>query len=126
VQELVSAARPADALAYWMIEIIGVPAEFVDPMRTEPFFKSMEPFAHYLVRDAALLRDFSLPREKLATVTVPTLVLDGGTIPWLSNGVQELVRVLPNAYYRRLEGQSHDIPMDVLVVAVADFLADKQ
>lgn len=126
VQELVSAGRPGDALVYWMVEIIGVPAEMIEPLRGEPFFTAMEPSAHHLVRDAALLRDFSLPREKLAEVTTPTLVLDGGTIPWLSNGVQELVKVLPNARYQRLEGQSHDIPMDVLVAAVADFLADKQ
>ncbi|HEX6674641.1 MAG TPA: alpha/beta hydrolase [Actinomycetes bacterium] len=123
VEELVAAGRPGDALAYWMITVVGVPAEFVDPMRSAPFFTAMEPNAHMLVRDAALLGDFSLPSERLRAVATPTLLLDGGQLPWLSHGVEVLATVLPNARRRTLAGQPHDLPMDVLVPAIADFLA---
>jgi pimeloyl-ACP methyl ester carboxylesterase len=123
VGELVSAGRPGDALAYWMTTVIGVPAEVVASMRPAPFWSAMEPNAHMLVRDAALLGDFSLPAERLATVAVPTLVLDGGEMPWLSQGVRALVEVLPNAQHRTLAGQPHGIPMEVLVAEVRDFLA---
>ena len=34
-----------------------------------------------------------------------------------------VVDVLPNAQHRTLAGQPHNIPMDVLVAAVIDFLA---
>lgn len=123
VGELVSDGRPGDALAYWMTTVIGVPEEFVTPLREESFFVAMEPNAHMLVRDAALLGDFTLPAERLAAVSAPTLVLDGGTEPWLSQGVRALVDALPNAQHRTLPGQSHDIPADVLAAAVRDFLA---
>jgi pimeloyl-ACP methyl ester carboxylesterase len=123
IDELVSAGRPGDALEYWMTTVVGAPIEAVAPMRQSPFWAAMEPNAHMLVRDAALLGDFSLPAERLATVAVPTLVLDGGEMPWLSRGVQALVEVLPNAQHRTLAGQPHGIPMDVLAAQVVDFLA---
>ena len=123
VEELVAAGRPGDALAYWMTTVVGAPAEAVDSMRGAPFFTAMEPSAHLLVRDAALLGDFSLPGERLRAVTTPTLLLDGGQMPWLSHGVEVLATVLPNARRRTLAGQPHDLPLDVLVPAIADFLA---
>jgi pimeloyl-ACP methyl ester carboxylesterase len=121
IEELVSAGRPGDALAYWITTVVGAPVDA--RMRQSPLWAAMEPNAHLLVRDAALLGDFSLPAERLAGVAVPTLVLDGGEMPWLSRGVRALVEVLPNAQHRPLAGQPHGIAMDVLVAAVIDFLA---
>lgn len=121
VEELVSAGRPGDALEYWITTVVGAPVDA--RMRQSPLWAAMEPNAHMLVRDAALLGDFSLPAERLASVAVPTLVLDGGEMPWLSRGVRALVKALPNAQYRPLAGQPHGIAMDVLVAAVIDFLA---
>jgi pimeloyl-ACP methyl ester carboxylesterase len=121
VAELVSAGRPGDALEYWITTVVGAPVDA--RMRQSPLWAAMEPNAHMLVRDAALLGDFSLPAERLASVTVPTLVLDGGEMAWLSRGVRALVEVLPNAQHRPLAGQPHGIAMDVLAAAVIDFLA---
>ena len=123
IDELVAAGRPGDALQYWMTEIIGVPAEYIVPIRNEPFWLAMEPSAHMLSRDADLLRDFSLPAERLASVAVPVLLLGGGSIPWLSQGLEVLAGALPNAELRILPGQQHDITPDVLAEAVVDFLA---
>jgi pimeloyl-ACP methyl ester carboxylesterase len=123
IDELVAAGRPGDALQYWMTDIIGVPAEFIEPIRNEPFWLAMEPNAHMLSRDADLLRDFSLPSERYAAITAPVLLLSGGSIPWLSQGLQALAEVLPNAELRTLPDQQHDISPDVLVAAVGDFLA---
>jgi hypothetical protein len=122
VEELVSAGRPGDALEYWMTTVMALPAEAVKPMRETPFWSALEPNAHMLVRDAALLGDFSLPAERLSLVTAPALVLDGGGMPWLSTGVQRLVECLPNAQHRTLAGQPHDVPPAVLVSAIADFI----
>jgi pimeloyl-ACP methyl ester carboxylesterase len=123
IDDLVGAGRPGDALQYWMTEIIGVPAEFIEPIRNEPFWLAMEPNAHMLSRDADLLRDFSLPADRFASITAPVLLLDGGSIPWLTHGVQALAAALPNAELRTVPGQQHDITPDVLAEAVGDFLA---
>jgi pimeloyl-ACP methyl ester carboxylesterase len=124
IDELVAAGRPGDALQYWMTEIIGVPAEFIEPIRNEPFWLAMEPNAHMLSRDADLLRNFSLPAQRYAAITAPVLLLTGGSIPWLSEGLRALVEALPNAELRTLPDQQHDITPDVLVAAVGDFLAE--
>jgi pimeloyl-ACP methyl ester carboxylesterase len=121
IEELVSAGRPGDALEYWITTVVGAPVDA--RMRQSPLWAAMEPNAHMLVRDAALLGDFSLPAERLASVAVPTLVLDGGEMPWLSRGVRALVEVLPNGQHRPLAGQPHGIPMEVLVASIIDFLA---
>jgi pimeloyl-ACP methyl ester carboxylesterase len=121
IEELVAAGRPGDALEYWITTVVGAPVDA--RMRQSPLWAAMEPNAHMLVRDAALLGDFSLPAERLASVAVPTLVLDGGEMPWLSRGVRALVEVLPNAQHRALAGQPHGIAMEVLAAAVIDFLA---
>jgi pimeloyl-ACP methyl ester carboxylesterase len=121
IEELVSAGRPGDALEYWITTVVGAPVDA--RMRQSPLWAAMEPNAHMLVRDAALLGDFSLPAERLAGVAVPTLVLDGGEMPWLSRGVRALVEVLPNGQHRPLAGQPHGIPMEVLVASIIDFLA---
>jgi pimeloyl-ACP methyl ester carboxylesterase len=121
IQELVSAGRPGDAMEYWITTVVGAPVDA--RMRQSPLWAAMEPNAHMLVRDAAVLGDFSLPAERLAGVAVPTLVLDGGEMPWLSRGVRALVEVLPYAQHRALAGQPHGIPMEVLVASIIDFLA---
>jgi pimeloyl-ACP methyl ester carboxylesterase len=125
IDELVDAGRPGDALQYWMTDIIGVPAEFIEPIRNEPFWLAMEPNAHMLSRDADLLRDFSLPVDRLADISAPVLVLDGGSTPWLSQGLKVLAKALPNAELRSLPEQQHDIAPDVLAEAVGDFLAGR-
>jgi pimeloyl-ACP methyl ester carboxylesterase len=124
IDELVAAGRPGDALQYWMVDIIGVPAEFIEPIRNEPFWLAMEPHARMLSRDADLLRDFSLPAERYESITAPVLLLTGGSIPWLRQGLQALVETLPNAELRTLPDQQHDITPEVLAAAVGDFLAE--
>jgi hypothetical protein len=65
-----------------------------------------------------------LPAERYAAITAPVLLLSGGSIPWLSQGLQALAEVLPNAELRTLPDQQHDISPDVLVAAIGDFLAE--
>jgi pimeloyl-ACP methyl ester carboxylesterase len=56
-------------------------------------------------------------------VTVPTLVLEGGQSPWLSDGARALAGALPNAELRTLEGQGHDVAADALAPALSNFFS---
>ncbi len=78
-----------------MTTVIGVPADAVAAMRETPFWAAMEPLAHQPVRDAALLGDFTVPAERLASVTVPTLVPDrehDGTATWSLTTLERAAR----------------------------------
>jgi pimeloyl-ACP methyl ester carboxylesterase len=64
-----------------------------------------------------------LPAERWASVTVPTLVMDGDQSPaWARNSVAALVDVLPNAERRSLEGQDHGAASEVLAPVLVEFM----
>ena len=49
-------------------------------------------------------------QDRWASVRVPTLVMDGGNSPaWMRYVNRSLATVLPNAQYRTLEGQTHNV-----------------
>ena len=63
-----------------------------------------------------------LPRGKWDSVTVPTLVMDGGASPaWMRNAVQALVDVLPCAQRCTLEDQTHVVSPEALAPILIAF-----
>jgi dihydrofolate reductase/alpha-beta hydrolase superfamily lysophospholipase len=125
--ELVSSGRRGDAVEFFMTKAVGLPVEFVAPMRNMPMWKGMEAEAHTLAYDGTIVRDNMagnpVSAEQWATVTVPTLVIDGGETPWLSEGAQAIADALPNARRRTLKGQTHDVAPDVLAPVLEELFA---
>lgn len=122
----VSTGRRGDAVEFFMTTGPGVPAEVVAGMRQEPFWSSMEAVAHTLAYDGTVMGDTMggspTPLERWASVSVPTLVLDGGASPdWQRNAVLALVDVLPDARHRTSEGQDHGPDTEVLAPALEEF-----
>lgn len=108
---LIAADRRGDAVKLFM-KTVGAPAVFVALMRVMPAWSKLRAVAHTLPYDFRILGDMEsgkpLPADRWATVTVPTLVMDGGKSPaWTRNAMKALADVLPNAEYRTLEGQTH-------------------
>ena len=85
---LVASGRRGDAVAYFLTTGVGVPADIVAAMRQQPFWPAFEAVAHTLAYDGRVLGDTQsgsrAPLARWATVTVPTLVIDGGQTPWMS------------------------------------------
>jgi pimeloyl-ACP methyl ester carboxylesterase len=123
LSEMISAGRRGDAIEYFMTTIVGMPTEFVAPMRQAPFWGSMEAMAHTIVYEADVMGDYSLPTGRAAAVKVPTLVLDGGQSPWLSHGADAVADALPDAQRRTLQGQPHNVAADAVAPALTEFLA---
>ena len=126
VEELVSADRRGDAVEYFMTVAVGVPADTVAQMRSSPMWASMEALAHTISYDGRIMGDSIAgnpqPLERWASVTIPTLVMDGGASPdWQRNAVRALVDVLPNVRHRTLEGQDHGPADEVLAPALIEF-----
>jgi pimeloyl-ACP methyl ester carboxylesterase len=121
-RKLVSEGRRGDAVEYFMSKVVGLPDEFVAQARSAPWWPAQEALAHTLAYDATIMGDYSLPAERAASVTTPTLVLAGGASwDWMRDAAQELAEILPNGEYLMLEGQSHDVSTDVLAPALAEF-----
>lgn len=131
VTELVSSGRRSQAVEYFMIDAVGVPAEFVAQMKQAPMWPGMEKLAHTLAYDGAVMGDTQagkpLPARRWASATMPVLVMDGGNSDaWLQHSAQALADILPNAKYRTLEGQDHSAAFtapQVFVPVLVEFFA---
>lgn len=127
---LIAAGRRGDAVAYAMTTAVGLPAEAVASMREQPFWPAFEAVAHTLAYDGRVMGDTQsgrpLPRDRWASVTVPTLVIDGGASPAYQHAaVHALVGVLPHARRRALDDQTHDVAPEVLAPVLAEFFAGR-
>jgi pimeloyl-ACP methyl ester carboxylesterase len=123
LEALVGAGRRGEAVEYFLTAATGMPAEYVAPMREQPFWPAMEATAHTLPYDGTLVAGFELPHERLESMAVPALVLDGGQVPWLSAGADALAAALPGAERRTLEGQQHNVAADAIAPALAAWFA---
>jgi Alpha/beta hydrolase family len=127
LNELTSSDRRGDAVEYFMTVAVGLPAEFVAPMRDMPMWPGMEAVAHTIAYDGAIVGDSMsgkpLSPDRFAAVTVPALVLIGGTTPWLNDGGHALAEALPQGQLRQLDGQTHDVAPGVIVPALMDFFS---
>jgi pimeloyl-ACP methyl ester carboxylesterase len=128
LKELISASRRGGALEYFMTKAVGMPAEAVAPIRDAPFWPPFEAVANTLAYDGSTMHDVSrgssLPLTRWASVTVPTLVIDGGASPvWIHHAAQALSDVLPNARRCTLEDQTHEVAPEVLAPVLEEFFA---
>jgi pimeloyl-ACP methyl ester carboxylesterase len=125
IGEAVDADRRSDAVRIFL-KSVGVPGFFITLMRLMPMWAKLKAIAHTLPYDGAIVRDNQrgkpLPASRWASITVPALVMDGGNSPaWMRHGSQSLASVLPNAQYRRLEGQTHMLKPKVHAPLLVEF-----
>lgn len=107
-----------------MEKVVGMPPEFVAGARSAPWWAATEALAHTLPYDATIMGDYSLPTARAATVTVPALVLDGGSsFGFMAATADALAEALPHGRRRTLEGQDHNVDMSILAPVLREFFA---
>lgn len=112
--ELLNTGRGGDAMALFL-RSIGMPDEMVAGIRQAPMWAGMEAIAPTLLYDANVMGDSTVPAAPVASVRVPTLVLDGSeTGAWAAESARALERALPDPERHPFEGQNHAIAWDVL------------
>jgi pimeloyl-ACP methyl ester carboxylesterase len=118
---LLNEGRRGDAVALAMTTW-GAPPEAIAGMRQAPIWPLFEAVAPTLAYDDAIMGDGSVPTARLASITVPTLVMDGGASPaFMHNAAQATAHALPNGQHRTLEGQTHDVAPQVLAPVLVEF-----
>jgi pimeloyl-ACP methyl ester carboxylesterase len=121
--KLIAADRRGDAVELFQTEVIGMPAEVVAGMRSAPFRPAMEAIAHTLVYDATLVGDLMLPTDLIASISTPTLVIDGEqSPPVMREAARAVADALPDGQLRSLPGQGHTIDPEATAPVLADFL----
>jgi pimeloyl-ACP methyl ester carboxylesterase len=125
IGEAVAADRRGEAITLFL-KSVGASSLFIAAMRLTPIWSKLKAVAHTLPYDGAIVRDNQqgkpLPADRWASVTTPTLVIDGGKSPaWMRRANQALAAILPNARYRTLEGQTHRLKAKALAPILATF-----
>jgi pimeloyl-ACP methyl ester carboxylesterase len=120
--DLLAASRRGDAAALFMA-FVGTPADQIQGMRFAPFWQTFEAVAPTLEYDAAVLGEDRLPPNgRAARVTAPALVMNGDAgLPFMADTADAITKAIPHARHRTLEGQRHDVRMEVLAPVLIEF-----
>jgi len=121
---MLAEGRRGDAAQFFMEKVVRMPAEFVAAARSQPWWAATEALAHTLPYDATIMDDYSLPIDRAAAVTIPTIVLDGGaSFGFMGPTADALASALSDGHRRTLAGQEHNIDPNVLAPALKEFFA---
>jgi pimeloyl-ACP methyl ester carboxylesterase len=128
LQESLQAGKNDDAVTAFM-KLVDVPDEMLAGMKQSPFWPELEKVAPTLAYDAACLgEDRKVPTEAAKHLTVPTLVLDGGAslqmYPNMHASAEKLAKLIPNAEWQTLEGQTHAVDSKVLAPVLEKFFKE--
>lgn len=112
------------AVKYFMRDMVDVPAFGVFMMRAMFWvWAGLAKVAHTLPNDALIMNDFRVPRDRLATIKVPTLVGYGDrTQARLVEAAKSVAQVVPGARLHVFPGQDHNIAAAAFAPPVRDFL----
>jgi pimeloyl-ACP methyl ester carboxylesterase len=127
IDEAVASRRNGTALKIFL-RMVGVPAPVVFAMHLTPMWRKLERLASALPYDGMFVREYQrgrpLPNDRWQDVRIPALVTDGGKSPtWMRHGTAALAKVLPNATYRTLEGQTHRLVPKAHAAMLIDFFS---
>jgi pimeloyl-ACP methyl ester carboxylesterase len=123
LKEALAEDRRGDAVGLFMA-LLGMPAEHLQGMRQYPMWPMWEAIAPTIAYDAAALgEDASVPVERAAHMTVPTLVMDGGAteFSFMRATALRLAEAIPSAQHRTLEGQTHQVAAEALAPVLVEF-----
>jgi pimeloyl-ACP methyl ester carboxylesterase len=125
LNQLLAAGRRGDAAALFM-KLVETPADQIEGMRQAPMWPMFEAVAPTLAYDAtALGEDRSVPVNHAVNVSIPALVMSGTALPFMRDTAEELAKAMPQGQQRTLEGQSHDVDLEVLAPVLVEFFNSK-
>lgn len=128
LNNLIEEGKRNEAVEYYMSEALGIPSEYLEYMKAEPSWKSIENMAHTHAYDGMFMGETQsgkpLPIDRWE-VNVPTSVMVGEkSEPYFHDAAKSLVELLPITKYQTLSGQDHSAVMmapDLLANEMVNF-----
>jgi pimeloyl-ACP methyl ester carboxylesterase len=104
---------------------VVLPEEHISMVRNSPMWSALLDMVPSLNYDAAVLGESAMPpAEWLASITLPTLVVDGeNSNSWAKEAVRVLAETLPAGHRHTLEGHDHVLAPDALAPVMTEFFA---
>lgn len=130
LHKLLAADRRGDAVKLFLRQV-GLRGPMISLMPVLPMWPKMRAIAHTLSYDNAIVAaakpGADLPAKRWSAVTIPTLTAAGTKSPeWMPYGMQALASALPNARYRSLAGQTHNIKPKAHAPLLAEFFTEQR
>ena len=120
--QLIADGRKEAACKFYLRKVIGLPAIIPFFLSFTKDWSKMKANANSLPYDAALCGDFSIPKELLPNVTIPSIVIASTKSPKsLREPAKEVAELLPEGRHLTLNGGIHEVPPEILVPALVDF-----
>jgi len=124
LQAMIAEDRRGDAVQFFMKDMVGVPGLIVFIMKLTPVWSKLKNVAHTLPYDVAILGDFSLPRERAASVKTSTLISGGDKSPAsMQQAMKELSEVMPVGQLKMLKGQTHNVAGKAIAPVMIEFFS---
>ena len=127
LEQLIADGNREEALSTFMLNAAGVTPEELPVLRQHHAWPSRVAAAHTIPRELRAVNDYGADMSKLATLTIPTLLIVGSeTEPRRREMFERVVTLLPNARLAVLSGQrhaAHQTAPALLAATLRDFLA---
>ena len=114
------------SIKFFMKTGVGLPAILVALMPIMPGWSKMKSIAHTLINDTTFMVDLQrgnpLPTERWSSVTMPTLVIDGGKSPlWVRNAASLSPILYRMRHIKRWKVETHIVKPKALAPVLIDF-----
>lgn len=127
LKKMIAENRRGEAVELFM-RFVGTPEDMIGGMRQAPVWPMFEAVAPTLEYDAAAMgADRSAPLKRASRLAASALIMDGGanltTMPFMHATSTALAKAIPHGQQRTLEGQTHDVKLEVLAPALVEFFS---
>ncbi|MGW0085841.1 alpha/beta fold hydrolase [Streptomyces sp. NPDC003393] len=113
--------RRGDAVELFL-RVTGLAEQMIVSARQSPMWPGLEAIAPTLAYDDAVMGDGTVPREMLASITVPVLAAAGDASPdRMREAARQVALAASQGTYRLLKGQTHAVEPEVLAPVLAEF-----
>jgi pimeloyl-ACP methyl ester carboxylesterase len=127
VHKLLAADQRGDAVKLFLRQV-GLPRPIIGLFPLLPMWSKLTAIAHTLSYDNAILAAAKdgpgLALDRWAAVTMPALTVAGTKSPeWMHYGMRALASALPNAEYRPLDRQTHNVKAKAHAPVLSEFFS---